>query len=483
MIDVMRIADVIKQRTVPSAKMSDVAFSKMLLEDLALSGELDGDNTPPVATRGALYRYEPRAGTWDRIPEAAIGSLVQLYDGLPTFDGEGKMQEVNISSRKCAAVKNCALESPEIYKPEFFDEAPTGIAFANGFATVTKDGVAFEKPGPQHRALVSLPCDYSPGAEFNEWEKALSRVFLGDKDADDKKLLLQEFVGACMVGIAANYTKCLVLIGDGENGKSVIGETIKDACFPKEAVTHVTPQSWTREYNIAQLAESRLNLASELPEADIQASDVFKTVIDGGDVIARHPYERPFSFQPRAGHMFLANNLPGTVDHSHGFWRRFFVVEFNRDFGKDPERVTKAEMKRRLTAERSGICVWALMGAVRLLRAGHYTTPSSHVKAIGEWRLDVDPVAAFADACLEKRPAWSNDPTPLKEIYDSYKNWCEESGRRPTSDRGLAKRLRGLKYTPRHRKDGLCFEVDLLSRPFWATGKKDDPEQIIITSN
>lgn len=469
MIDIGAIAEMIRAGTIAKDQTSDVALGRRLLDDIALSGRLAGGEVRPVATRAAVYRYDGNQGVWEGIPDASLLALSQCYDGVTVAGAK----EIRMSAGRCKAVRDCALTNPEAMDPTFFDNAPQGVAFANGFARVSAEGVTFADKSPANRATSVVACDYDDKAECPTWLDTVNGVFRDDRDRDDKHKLLQEFVGACVVGIAANYAKCLVMIGDGENGKSVIGETIAELCFPPEAVCYIPPQSWVREYNLAQMTNARLNLANELPDADIQASDVFKTVIDGGTVVARKPYEPPYQFRPKAGHIFLANALPSTIDNSHGFWRRFFVVEFNRDFGKDPARVTKGEMKARLTAERAGIVQWALWGAVRLLRQGKYTQPESHAAAISEWRLDVDPVAAFVDGCCKR----TGDITPLKEIYPEYSRWCEKSGRRPASDRTLGRRLKSLKIGVRKTRDGIGYGIEVLSEVMWASGKGLDPQQ------
>jgi P4 family phage/plasmid primase-like protien len=294
-------------------------------------------------------------------------------------------------------------------------------------------------------------------------------VFDGDPDAEQKSKLLQEYIGACVAGIAHRYARCLILSGSGNNGKNVVADIVADHLFPADAVTHTTPQSWNKPEFLSRLRSSRLNIANEIPASDIQAGDVFKAVIDGGAVTARDLYASPYTLRPRAGHLFLANELPGTRDNTVGFWRRVLVLEFRRNFTTRPDESgklrTKEEVKAALVKELPGIMLWALHGAVRLLRQGNYTVPDSHHRALSEWRLETDQVAAFVDdACR-----LDGGSTHLTELHRTFLEWCEFRRRQAINDKSLAKRLRGLGVEHGKDKYGVHFQITPMLKAAWGT--------------
>lgn len=472
MIDLRGVRDVMRANTFAEEQVQgEVFLAARVLDDMAMA---IGGEAKPVSTRGALYAYDGSTGTWREIRNEEALSIIQAYDGCMVKYYRKRNNEwgeherpLRLGATKCKNILSCALSNPDALDLEFFDHQMHGLAFPNGFATADKEGVIFAGKSPLHRAISCMPFDYNPDATAPEWEVVLDRVFDGDPDADDKRLLLQEFVGACVTGIAINYASCLVLIGEGANGKSVIAETIAEQLFPSDAVTYTTPQSWGGRFTLSQLRNSRLNVATELPAAEIQASDVFKDVVDGGTRDVEEKNKPAYSMRFRAGHLFLTNAPPSTSDNSHGFWRRFLAIEFNRDFSRDPHVETKSVIKERLQREAAGIMNWALSGAVRLLRQGQYTRPESHQRLMGDWRLDADQVAAFVDECCAR-----DGMAPLTEIFDAFKQWCEKAGRRTVSNRTLARRLRSLGVHDTHTRDGAMFDVSILPKPEWASGKK-----------
>ena len=250
---------------------------------------------------------------------------------------------------------------------------------------------------------------------------------------------------ASLVGIAPRYQRTILAKGTGENGKNALIDVALSA-FPPSAVIAIAPQHFSDEYRRALLAGKRLNVVSELPEAEIIASESFKAIVTGDPIDGRHIRSSPFTFRSVAGHFFSANALPGTRDQTHGFWRRFAVVTFNRSFENDPAKDPEIASKI-ITAERPAIVSWMLVGAQRLLRAGRYTLPPSHDDALAVWRREADPVACFLDDCAE--PA--ENGTPAAHVYKRYTMWASENGHKAMSSTKFGQRMKGLGKEPSAR--------------------------------
>lgn len=481
MFDLAKAIDVIKTNIFAAGTTSDVALAAKLLEDIATAdvvGEEACTSTggpKPVVTQGGVHRYDEATGTWQEICTDHLMAMIQSYDGLvvKAVDSEGResTKHLQLSAAKVRGIYACSMHSPQYLDADFFAKQARGIAFRNGFAVVSADGIDLRPKSPDHRAVAGVAYDFDPAAECPEWTAVVRRVFEGESDADDKRRLLQEYVGACVTGIAVDYSKCLIMTGGGNNGKNVVTDIVSEELMPPGTVTYTTPQSWARPEFLSRLRNAKLNVANETPATDIQAGDVFKAVIDGGRVTAKDLYKNPYEFRPRVAHIFLANELPGTKDNTHGFWRRLLVLEFKRNFSTRPDETgrlrTKEEIKAALVKELPGIMLWALNGAVRLLRRGGYTIPESHSRALNEWRLDSDQVAAFVDECC----MLDGSATYLSEIHRSFGEWCNSTGRTALSNRSLAKRLRALGIESDTDRDGLFFRANVMVKSSWGVGK------------
>jgi P4 family phage/plasmid primase-like protien len=413
----------------------DVELARRLIVDLGASSEqgLVGD-------RDQLWRYESD-GLWHALPAAQQEQLIASYAGAQL--GEKRRVCVHASTLKGAV--QCARSLAAA--PGFFDDVGAGIAFANGFLAVTPAGPALVPHAPEHRQTVGLPFNYDEHAKPVRWLQYLAEVFAPDLDAEDKIKLVQEFLGACLVGIATRYQKCLLLIGEGSNGKSVL-TSVAHALFPATVRASIKPQDFGLEYYRATLAGVRINVVSETPEADILSSDAFNAIVTGDAIMARWPYGHPFNVSCVAGHIFSANRLPGTSNYTEGFFRRFILLGFNRRFGA-AERDT--ELATRIAAsELPAIAGWAVLGAARLQAQGAYTEPASEQTAKAQWRQEVDPVAAFVnDAC-----AADSNGTQSTPLYEAFRAWSHAKGYRLLSHATFVRRLRGLGHTSEHRRTG-----------------------------
>src|SRR5262249_41354018 len=125
-------------------------------------------------------------------------------------------------------------------KPGFFADAPPGLVFTNGFLSVSAESARLMPHSPEHRGTVGLSMPYDTTAQPRRFEGFLREVFKPDTkdDADAKIELIQQFVGACLVGVATQFQAALVLVGSGANGKSVLIKIVQ-ALFPPGSITAI----------------------------------------------------------------------------------------------------------------------------------------------------------------------------------------------------------------------------------------------------
>ena len=418
--------------------------------------DLEGDGEKLVHDRSILWRYSAGRGIWDEIAPDKVHRVVSGYDGefikgkLDKNTGEPKLTPLKVGGNM---IRNAYFIATSLRnRQKWLDYQADGICFRDCFVRVDAAGVHQEPFSPEHRQTDSLPFSYLPGSRPEQFIQLLRDVWEGMPDIDGRIQLLREFVGAALTNRAPSYQKGLLLIGNGANGKSTIQSIVK-ALFPPKTVTAVNPQDMDNEYRRAMLARSRLNVVSELPEADIMSSEAFKAMIDGSLIVGRKIRQEPFEFQPRAAHIFSANNLPGVRDMSRGFWRRWIVLEFKREF-------TEAEQDRAITGriistELAELACWALDGAATLAGTGHYTVPTSVDAAVNRWRSEADAVALFTEQKLHTKDTDGTDLpedawTPSTDLYNLYVQWLTTAGHKQMSQVRFVKRLKLLGIKSRH---------------------------------
>lgn len=430
---------------------SHVELAAYLLKDIA------GEPAAPLAFDvGELHIYQPAKGLWIKVDRAVQSCTVQSLDGARVGDGA---RVLSLSASDIAgAIKLGHDRAAAERGPGFFAQAPAGMAFANGFFKVDIRSAECIPHAEGHRARFGYDFSYDPSliVKCPKWLDFLHSLCIHDADRIERIAFLQQFFGACLVGIATRRKKALILSGPSDNGKSTLIDIVK-AAFPAGSCTAISPQHWGEEYKRAQLSTARLNAVSELPEADILDAEAFKAIISGDQINARFIRQDPFDYHPTAGHIFAANRLPGTNDHTNGFWNRLAVLPLTRTFtdkDKDPNIARDI-----IAAELPAIVAWMLDGAKIILEKNAYDLPPSHYTALDLWRKEADTVATFVDQCttIATLPAG----TKAMVLYKVYRRWSETNGFKPMNIKHFGSRMRRLGLEPDHENTGNIYPVGL----------------------
>ena len=107
----------------------------------------------------------------------------------------------------------------------------------------------------------------------------------------------------------------------------------------------------------------------EILHPDVETSKVmdarFKKIVAGETQTVERKFKPPFDLKPFAKILFSANDFIPTKDRTHGFYRRFDIVRFNRIL--KPEGIFAASVPKFLP---EWIC-WKLSTAYQEMPGGH----------------------------------------------------------------------------------------------------------------
>lgn len=354
--------------------------------------------------RGALHRYI--GGCWRRVDTATLAEATCSYSGSPKVNGRPLMMSAAFAN----SVKRAAQFM--VYKVGFFDAAPAGINFANGFVAVVGDETRLQPHSQDDRACHQYEFDYVERAQPTKLLAALNRNFRHDADRQQKIDCIQEFFGACLAGVATQYKYVLVLQGLGPDGKSALGHILSQ-CMPRGAVdSHSPHNAGTRCY--VALLEGCLLSVTHMDTEPYSAK--YKALVEGAMVThPRHP------FRPRAGHLIGCNQLQ---KNTQGVKR--IVIQF-----RDPllqSEINPFFVKDCLT-ERQAIINWGVEGLKRLLKAGRYTIPPSSPPMLSAV------ISAFLSSCctvLQDGMPYTQW-TKASPLHGAYTKWALERGIMPAN--------------------------------------------------
>ena len=277
-----------------------------------------------------------------------------------------------------------------------------------------------------------LPITFEAGAEAPKWRAFLHEVMQGN---EDKIKLVQEFFGYCFLG-DNRYQQALVLLGAGNNGKSVLLE-ILSSLFDK--VTYLDLKQIEDERYVHHIQGAWLNVASELQYKSMETTAYIKAVIAGEVIQAAPKYHKGFSFRPRAKIAFATNGLPRNNDTSQGYFRRLLIINMAYSV-KNPNRNIIEELKKEIP----GIFNWAIEGLQRLMNRGSFKYENPYVELYKEESSSLYAwwVEEGYNWMIEEQDGFLD--ITFKDFYDKYTFYCGAGGMRPSGRNKLRSELERL---------------------------------------
>jgi hypothetical protein len=399
-----------------------------------------------VYDEGSLFGAGPTI--WEEVPPARLSQIVQGYAGALIGIDTEEPRTLRISRGDVTGTIGNLYDL--CARPAFFSEAPAGIAFADGFAVVTVDGIDLRPHSPRYRARFAYPFALPREGELPErFLQFCNDVFLPDADREEKILAIQEHLGACITGIAPTYERAMLFVGEAGTGKSRLTRFFS-AAMPPGCVTGLPPSLMHDQYALPRLVGSRLNVVPDIGREVITAS--VKGIVSGELRTVRSPGQAAFDLRPRAGHLFGVNPpMPELEDTGSGMERRWIIITFHRVFRNgDPKRDPDIAEKI-IAKDLAQLVRWGLDGAVRLQRQREHTLPPSHDLALDSWLRRADPVRWFVDHALLVGGGW----TRATELHVALVAWLESLGERcPVALQGLGPRLEKLGVAASQRNYG-----------------------------
>lgn len=401
----------------------------------------------------ALWRHIKRSNIEVRV-ERESGELWHFDAERGVWTPEGERLLRHAASRLLG--KNFAnnvvkeLEGHVRADPDVEIEADTlgvesgKVAVANGLLDLERaaNGEEALRPiKPEDYPLARLPVEYDPTASYVEWADYVEEwVEEGKADA------LQEYVGLCLNVGDIPIPRALLLVGSGANGKSTFLAVIR-ALLGEENVSNMEIQTLARERDaLAEFHRSVANINDDLSNRAFksQGLSTFKKLVAGEPVRARRLYQDGFEYTPTGKHLYACNEVPDVAEYigedDMAFWRRWLLVEFPRYYPPDDRN---PDLGGRLTQPRalSGVLNWAIDGWDRLRRQGRFTgeLQYGHDKR-KRWLEWGDSIDRFIAECVETDAEATRKST--SEVYQVYRQWCEDEGEQPSDQHALTNKLR-----------------------------------------
>jgi P4 family phage/plasmid primase-like protien len=439
------------------------------------------ESGPVIYSEGQWWQFGA-LGAWVAMNEERIWHEVQALNGVPTQEGASAERPtgkaIRVNSGMCKSV--CELARARFFQASAFEGATHGFVSPAGLWTYSSlEGWTARTSLPADRVRLFVAVDPDQEAAPARWLGVLERIWttpvvetdltpegveiaLVDADADlrERIAFIHEWIAAVLLTEATQHQVAPILVGDGENGKSVILEVIA-SLVPAALRCSVTPHDLEASpFAGAALVGKALNCVAEIPSTELLSSARIKAVIDGSEQRAERKHQDSFIFTPIAGDIFSANGLPPSRDRSHGFWRRWVLLT------SPGPKITEGEKVRGLASIISATETAAILGMamrahdVRAQDGRGLTKPRSSVVETQRWKVESDNVHQWLEDRVDKAGA-----SEFSVLYADYREWCPKNGCQPLSAKGFGNRLTALELPTIATRSAKCRGLTLRMRP------------------
>ncbi len=380
---------------------------------------------------GKFYQY--KAGYYQEVEQIELKKIISDSE-IETKHAKNRIENI-LDGLKLNASKKANDINPSKY-----------INLNNGiFNTET---YKLEKHTPEIFTTIRIPVEYKENAEISSiFEKFLTSSIPNETS----RKVIQEYFGY-VLSCDNKHHSALFLIGDGGNGKGILMQ-ILNALVGKKNISVLDIPDFSKDTNRSQLLGKAVNISTEMSgEIKSTAFKIFKQLVSFEAITGKFLFNDPFIFTPTAKFIFSVNNKPRFPENNEATFRRVLFIEFPNIFGEVSEGAKHqkdGDLFPKIKKDMSGVFNWAIQGLKRLRSQGKFSQDPELLERKRLLRIKADSIGSFInEKCIIK-------PTVeiVKDnIYNEYKNYCENYDIEPDNDKVFGKTIKLIPNVMSKRK-------------------------------
>jgi putative DNA primase/helicase len=373
----------------------------------------------PKGDRSDIWFFDARKGIWKPLGKELIAEIVSR--SMSEFYKSRILNEVIRKIRDDTRNEGVILGRM----------SPSRIVMANGVFDM--DSCTFSPAfTPDDYQIIALDYDYDVNADCPRFKQFLEEVC---PNPDDQQALV-EFMGYCLVHNHKFHT-FLVLVGNGENGKSKFLGVLKEVLGPKN-VTGISLQHLAHNtFAPARLVDKLANICPDIPDAPVKYTGAIKAMTGEDLMTVEHKHQDSFEMENHAKLLFSANQIPSVKDTTDAWFRRVRIIEFPNQFKvgnvkRDPN------LGEKLSTEIQGIFNHVGKGWQRLKEQGHLTGAKSTEENRVDYLRRSNPLQYFAYQYCSSDP---DAGITVEAAHDCYRRLSIKLGKVPVTKSWFGQRL------------------------------------------
>ena len=385
---------------------------------------------------------------------------IYLYqDGCYYLDQDGikikavisaLIPERYITFRVLSAVYNLLIEQQELQKTmeDLNAYPPWWINFQNGMFDVRE--MKLHKHKPEYLSINQIPHKLDMEIRKNMEEAGKTTIqFLNDAMPDrTDQITLWQYIGYSMTR-DTRFQRFMIIRGIGGTGKSKVINLLQDIVGAANC-SGISLQALNERFYPSMLQGMLLNACADISSDALMQVDNIKKATGEDVMICERKGRDPVPFRSYAKLIFSANKIPLNLDEkSNAFYRRLLILEMN-----NKPKKKDLELGEKLQAE-IGYSIWMAVGALKkLYNDGEFTESTMAKERVEDLYRAADTVKAFADECLERQ---QGSKISRSLLYEKYKQYCENCGRKYHSPNPFFKSLEEKGFLYKRTASERCF--------------------------
>ena len=324
---------------------------------------------------------------------------------------------------------------------EEFDSDPNLLTLENGILDLRD--MKLKLHTPLNLSKVLIPCNYHEphyqGIKTNEIDinlqdtlywKFLNSSFTVDGKLNEESLKTVLEIHASVFIKKPIDERAFIMWGEGENGKSVLLDYIS-FMLGKDNISNIPLQELTADkFAVANLDGKHANIFSDLEKNEFKHTSKFRALASGEPVYAQFKNKQGFNLHPFSSLIFSTNRFPKVYDENkQGFFRRWIIVKWQRNFENDPQRDSKLkEILLSNPTDRDTVFSNLIHISKRLYDTNKFTYSKNWKENQKTWNENADPIKNFIETYTMEV---ENHSESKRVTHNFYKEICDELGETP----------------------------------------------------
>jgi len=195
----------------------------------------------------------------------------------------------------------------------------------------------------------------------------------------------------------------------------------------------------------ASLMKKHVNIAGEMTYDDIKNTDLLKQLCGGDTIRGDRKFLSAVIFINHAKLIFATNSIPQTKDCSDAFFRRAFLVQFPKQFEKDPGLETKLRSDTpEMTREFEGLVIKVISYLKKLKEQNFIFTHDISIQASRKiYQSLSNPLTQFIAQHMDHTRN-SDDYIIKAEFMERLNDWLQDQGLNTYTDKRIGRSMAEL---------------------------------------